>query len=338
VFVLHGEGIAIDGNRIIHNGRPADPELAPLPGQRGGIVIGMAKPRTEPVEPFGTSFSGSRQDGVPAVRVHGNIVVSPEGRALKIVAIGPVSVEANQLTAHGSNSLGRVPLPGTTTTATTFIVSDAAAVPYANLTAATNPLAAFLDVLGGAVVSIVNLGVSNEIYLQLFGLSGLGLVDSFPDPSEQEEDARLFVGGNILFNDNQVVFDAYGPVVTLSLSSVLLFTFDDISMSGNQCDCDLVLDLVGTNALVFGWSARVEGNRFKEGILNALLSAYTIGLMNATTSNQGTHCFLAVGAPVVSALTENRSLVEYFNEDLCDFFDQVSDEVGRQIGILTQSG
>lgn len=339
VFVLHGEGIALDGNRVLHNGRPADRELTPLPGQRGGIVIGMAKPRTESVAPFGTNFSGSRQDGVPAARVHDNIVVSPEGRALKIVAIGPVSVEGNQLTAHGSNSLGLVPLPGTTTNATTgFAASAASAVAFASLTATTNPLAAFLDALGGAVVSIVNLGISNEIYLQLFGLSGLGLVDNFADPGGEDEETRFFVGGNILFNDNQVVLDAYGPAITLSLSSVLLISFDDVSMTGNQCDCDLLFDLVGTNALVFGWSARVEGNRFKEGIFNALVSAFTIGLMNATTSNQGTHCILAIGSPVVSALTENRSLVEYFNKEPCDFFDQVSNDVGRKIGFLTQSG
>ena len=334
VFILYGEGIAIDRNRILYNGRPADPELIPMPGQRGGIVMGMAQPRKVSVAPFGTGFSGSRQDGVPAARVHDNIVVSPEGRALKMFAIGPVTVEGNQLTARGSNSLNRVPLPGASPGMTGgFAVATAAAVPYANRSATTNPLAAFLDALGGAVVSIVNLGVSNEIYLQLFGLSGLGLVDRFPDPGAQGDDVRLFVGGNILFNDNQVVLDAFGPVVTLSLSSVLLLSLDDISMSGNQCDCDLVLDLVGTNALVVGWSLRVADNRFKEGIFNARLSAFTVGLMNSTLDNQGTHCFVAVGLPALSVVAPNRTLALLFNKDACGAFTPAVAGVGQRVGI-----
>jgi hypothetical protein len=219
-----------------------------------------------------------------------------------------------------------------------FAVTTAAAVPYANRSATTNPLAAFLDALGGAVVSIVNLGVSNEIYLQLFGLSGLGLVDRFPDPGRQGDDVRLFVGGNILFNDNQVVLDAFGPVVTLSLSSVLLFSLDDISMTGNQCDCDLVLDLVGTNALVVGWSLRVADNRFKEGILNARLSAFTVGLMNSTIDNQGTHCFVAVGAPALSVVTPNRTLALLFNKDACGPYGPAVAGVAQRVGIALSAG
>jgi hypothetical protein len=219
-----------------------------------------------------------------------------------------------------------------------FAVSNAAAVPYANRAATTNPLAAFLDALGGAVVSIVNLGVSNEIYLQLFGLSGLGLVDRFPDPGGQGDDARLFVGGNILFNDNQVVLDAFGPVVTLSLSSVLLFSLDDISMTGNQCDCDLLFDLVGTNALVAAWSLRVADNRFKEGIFNARLSAFTVGLMNSTTENQGTHCFVAVGLPALSVVTPNRTLVLLFNDDACNPYRPAVAGVGQKVGFVASAG
>ncbi|GKT07111.1 DUF6519 domain-containing protein [Desulforhabdus sp. TSK] len=333
VFILHGEGIALDGNRILHNGRPADPEVSSLPGQRGGVIIGLARPRTVPVAPFGSRFSGSRQDGVPAVRVHDNIVVSPEGRALKMFVVGPVSVEGNQLTAHGSNSLKRTPLPGASSGATGFDVTNAAKVPYSVRSRTTNPLAAFLDILGGAVVSIVNLGVSNEIYLQLIGLSGLGLVDRFSDPTGKDDDARLFANGNILFNDNQVVLDAFGPVVTLNLCSVLLLSLDDISMNGNQCDCDLALDLVGTNALVMGWSIRVADNRFKEGFFNAFLSAFTIGLMNSTTDNQGTHCFVRVGVPILSVLEPNRSLVEYFNKSACGPFASAHAKLMQRTGM-----
>ena len=343
VFILYGEGIDIKGNRILRNGRPADAESSPAPGQRGGIVISMAQPRKEYIAPFRNSplgkassdWTGFRQDGVPAVRVHGNIVVSPEGRAVKVVAVGPVAVQANQLTAHGSNSLNRTPIPGPPRETTSdFRISAAAGVPYADRSATTNPLAAFLDALGGSVVSILNLGISNEIYLQLFGFSGLGMVDRFPDPELQNEDVRLFVGGDILFNDNQVVLDALGPAVTLSASSVLLLSLDDISMSGNQCDCDMGFDLVGTNALVLGWSLRVSDNRFQEGVFNSLLSALTIGLMNSTTANQGTHCFWAWGLRRSSVVGANRTLIEAFNPKACAAYEPV-DTQDAGFGILS---
>jgi hypothetical protein len=103
--------------------------------------------------------------------------------------------------------------------------------------------------------------------LQLFGLSGLFLLDDLPTPEAvgNVDEPRFFIGGNVLFNDNQVVLDALGPAVTLSLSSVFLGSLDDVSMNANQCDCDLALDFVLTDALTFGWSQRMADNRFKEG-------------------------------------------------------------------------
>ncbi len=326
IFVLHGAGIAIDGNRILHNGRTAANEgQLPRPGRRGGIVLAFARARADEQLSVaglsdGTQFVGRRQDGVPAARVHDNIVVAQQGRALEILALGPVSVEANQLTAKGSAFMRQVPVPGSITTTNTFnSASSAAQVPIKNRAATSNPLLAFLDALGGSVVWIFNLGVSNEIYLQLFGLSGLFLLDDLPttETVENVDDARLFIGGNVLFNDNQVVLDALGPVVTLSLSSVFLGGLDDVSMNDNQCDCDLGRDLVLTNALTFGWSQRMADNRFKEGLFNALLSGTSLALMNTTTDNQGTHCFFPVGVTSVSHIAGNRSLVQLNSDNRC---------------------
>ena len=317
IFILHGEGITIDGNRVLRNGRRGELDQPPRPGLRGGVVVALARPRTVLVSPFGDliDFAGFRQDGVPAFRMHDNIVAQPEGRAVKVLGIGPMSVEANQLSANGGFSLGRTPLPGVAAGTTTNLnISSAAAVPFASRKQTSSPLTAFLDVLGGAVVSMVNLGVSNETLLQLFGFSGLGIIDASPPGQRDDNNGRLFVGGNILFNDNQVVLDAFGSAITFTLSSVLLITFDDISMNGNQSDCDLVLDFVVTNALTLAPSLRVADNRFKEPLPigtfeRALLSAITFGLMNATTDNQGTHCFFTVGVPQWSFMAENRHLV-----------------------------
>ena len=317
IFVLHGAGIQIDGNRILHNGTPAtNDDKLPRPGRRGGIVLAFARARAVElldVAFFRLEFAGRRQDGVPAARIHGNIVVAMQGRALEILALGPVSVQANQLTAKGSAFQRQVPVPGNNAGASTFnSASSAAKVPVKNRGATSNPLLAFLDALGGSAVWIFNLGVSNEIYLQLAGLSGLLLHDSLQTTTAPgtADAVRLFVGGNVLFNDNQVVLDALGPVVTLSLSSVFLGSMDDVSMNANQCDCDLALDFVLTNALTIGWSQRMADNRFKEGVLNALLSGTSLALMNATTANQGTHCFFPVGIPAVSHIAGNRSLVQ----------------------------
>lgn len=325
VFVLHGAGIAIDGNRILHNGLPAaDDDQRPRAGRRGGIVLAFARARAVEqlsVELLDNDFTGLRQDGVPAARVQDNVVVAFQGRALEILALGPVSVEGNQLTAKGSAFMRQVPVPGTTATTTNAFgsASQAAKVPLKNRASTSNPLLAFLDALGGSAVWIFNLGVSNEIYLQLFGLSGLFLLDDLPttEAAENVDDPRFFVGGNVLFNDNQVVLDALGPVVTLSFSSVFLGSLDDVSMNANQCDCDLARDFVLTNALTFGWSQRMADNRFKEGLLNALLSGVSLALMNTTTDNQGTHCFFPVGARSVSHIAGNRSLVQLNSDSRC---------------------
>ena len=327
VFVLHGAGIAIDGNRILHNGvTAATDDQLPRPGRRGGIVLAFARARADEelnVALGRLEFSGRRQDGVPAARIHDNIVVAQQGRALEILALGPVSVVANQLTAKGSAFQRQIPVPGSVTTTTTTTagttVGLAAKVPIKNRAATSNPLLAFLDVLGGSAVWIFNLGVSNEIYLQLFGLSGLFLLDDLPteEAVEGDDDTRLFVGGNVLFNDNQVVFDALGPVATFSVSSVFLGSLDDVSLNANQCDCDLAQDAVITNALTFGWSQRMAGNRFKEGLVNALLSGVSLAPMNTTTDNQGTHCFFPVGRFAISHIEGNRSLVQLNPDTPC---------------------
>jgi len=94
-------------------------------------------------------------------------------------------------------------------------------------------------------------------------------------------------------------------LLNLTMPSVLLASlWDDISMVGNQCDCYLAVDAIGTNALVVGGSVRVADNRFKEGGI-ALFSATTLGWFNSTVNNQGTNCFIASGHPDLSDLQVN---------------------------------
>ena len=143
---------------------------------------------------------------------------------------------------------------------------------------------------------MLNLGVSNELYLQLLGFSGLGLIDAEqPGHTGGPDDLKLLANGNVQFNDNQVVFDTLAPTVTLTLSAVLLLSLDDIAMQDNQLDCDKLFDIVAVDALVLGFSVRLQGNRLKESLGTTFLSALSIGLFNDTSHNQSTHCIFHVG-------------------------------------------
>ena len=283
VFVLHGLGLDIHRNVIRHNGMPPQADPVDRPGRRGGIVVGYAEvPTRDVLLAPDAQVPRQRQDGTPALRIHDNVVVSPEGRAIEAVALGPVSIQGNQLTALGSAFRDR-----------------SARSPLGLDVPEGSPLGLFTGALGGAVVSVFDLGVSNELFLQLLGFAGLGLADTLAQPdTDAAEDRPVLAGGNIQFDDNQVVLDALDGVSTFALSAVSLFTLDDIAMSDNQCDCDLVLDLVALNALAFGFSVRATSNRFKEGLVNAFYSAMTIGYLNSTTDNQGTHCFVRVGKQI----------------------------------------
>ena len=313
IFVLTAIGLGIESNRLHRNGQIAT-EGQPLKlGHRGGIVIRFARPPVQPLSfnLLSVTFSGQRQEGVPAASIHHNVVVAREGRALFLNGIGPMSITDNQFAAHGSNFLALLAFlissltGGATTTSTTTGATG--------LSAGVTTLDLLLDALGGNAILVFNLGWSNELYFQILGLSGRLAGGALDD------DTKWFVGGNVQFNDNQVDFDALDPVFTLSLCAVLLFSFDDVNMNGNQIDCDLALDFVVIDTILFGISAEVTNNRFKEGYYNTFLSAYTIGLlMNSTAHNVGTHCIEHFGFIQPSATASGANVDLRLNLALTD--------------------
>jgi len=283
IFVLHGEGVDIFDNRILNNGaKTGESPKDARPGPRGGIFIAFATAGIEATV-IGKRENKlyPRQNGVPAVRIHDNIVSAPLGHALYVVALGPVSVTDNQLTSRGVTK----------------------------------------DTLLGASVAIVNLGLSNELYLQLplFSLLSNMQAGNFTRgqnkskvdeggnillPEEKAKDdfkmGRYLANGNVLFSDNQCTLDLLNEDTDFVLFSIIIASLDDIAFVNNQCDCDCTVgsphDLVFSQAFLLGFSLRVTNNRFKEGIIfNALLSAFTFGLFNMTTYNQATHCIWANG-------------------------------------------
>jgi Family of unknown function (DUF6519) len=268
IFVLHVEGADISRNHILNNGaKVIEPPSAAKNGARAGIEIKLALAPTVPV-PMPGFFNNKplpAQSGVPALTMEGNIVSQPLGRALSLVALGPVSVLDNQLTSRGVLPAQR------------------------------------LATLDASTVMILNLGLSNELYLQFFAFAQFGGFWS-PQPAVTASKPGLddlvlgqrLADGNVMFNDNQCVLELIEPGENRLLSSILIISLDDISFVANQCDCNLFGNIIQSQAILLGMSVRATANRFKEGYLNAMLSAMTMSLlMNNTSSNQATHCIYA---------------------------------------------
>ena len=305
IFVLHGEGIDISRNRILNNGEKTDePAKTAKIGRRGGINIVFGIAPTVPVVFMKKQFP--TQDGVPAVRVHDNIVSVPLGQALSLTALGPVSVVGNQFTSRGM-VLQFSPI------SPTFIAST---------------------------VMILNLGVSNELYGQLLAFNALRRGQSYASGAKISggniiiskvglDDRRIgqyLANGNVLFSNNQCVLDLIETGFSLSISSVLIVSLDDVGFHSNQCDCSLADDLVLSQAVIGGFSVRVSDNRLKEGIFNALYSAITLGVMNATTNNQSTHCIIVSGLASVKVDSGNKVFLQITGkDDYCNPFSLIRD-------------
>jgi len=310
IYVLHGEGIEISRNCILNNGANTGfrPDKGAFPGARGGIFISYGIAPRLPVIPR-VDVQIPAQNGVPAVKIHDNIVSTPLGQAMAMVALGPVSVVGNQFTSLG--------LVGSATSSTFW----------------------------AATVLIFNLGLSNELYTQLLAFSAVaqGQVRSKQSFGQTNDGNTLFMpqpglddrviggylaNGNVLFSNNQCTLNLMDEVAEGAISSVMILSLDDVSFHGNQCDCDLFLgDLIFTQAILFGISLRVTDNRFKEGIFGAWLSAVTVGLLNMTTDNQSTHCLMILGAVVEDQ--PNTSLLDVFNRKLCAPFRRVGKDFGK---------
>jgi len=306
IFVLHAEGMATSRNRILNNGAKTEASTAQAKiGRRGGINIVYALSPVTPVRFGRQTLPG--QNGEPALSVHENVVSVPLGQALSVTALGPITVTDNEFTSRGVVQRG----------------------PGATLIAAT--------------VAILDLGLSNEFYLQLLTFSavakgslstaGLAAPAARPGLDDQRLGAYL-ANGNVLFADNQCLLDVVETGVTLSVSSVFVFTLDDIGFHGNQCDCNLFDDIVLAHAILFGISVRANDNRLKESLFNAIFSAITLGFLNMTTNNQTTHCLLIRAfMPAYLVDTANTVLIDPAGTGYCHQFSTVQHNFGKSTGV-----
>jgi hypothetical protein len=348
VFAVRAEGAIVIDNRVIDNGPLVGSEGVFRPGQRGGIVMGLAMVQVRrslrlaagirsrsstireaagvppadgfaPVNKSGLAAraaNGRPPPGAYAAFVHDNIVVAPTGPALSIRAVGAVSAEGNVLASHGVAGLDL-----------RTAVEPSPAIRTTGVAASAGLAAALGTFLGGAVVTVLDLGISPEIYGRVAGFASLATATLTASRAGPSGVTALLASGEILFNDNQVRLE---PAIGSGrpLCSVLLLSLDDVSMEGNQSTCAIQLRAVTTNAIAGGWSVRVADNRFVENLSATSISAVTVGMLNSTTDNQSTHCLLVIGQPALTVSQPNRALVGIAGDQRCAVLQHSGDRIG----------
>jgi hypothetical protein len=308
IFILNGEGISVTGNRVVNNGRRAPQPEAPPTGLQGpsftplraGVRAGIA------VMLAGTGFGDdigeldymmSGRIGLngdtSSLRVSNNTVVHPEGRALHVVATGPISVDGNFLSSLGNHG-------------------------------ADLPTDRFAF---GDVVFIQNLGAPWEAselerYIGTDEATGTPIVEGFTVArhalpylrNTEPRSPRFFIGtgGAILFNNNQVVYDwtvvsaqPFGSSAPLSYFPTSLLGLDHIGVNGNHFALRVIglsngfqrppipgasRDALLAGLFAMGATVDVSRNRVAETVGRSTFSLLTVGeIMNITALNQTTH-------------------------------------------------
>jgi hypothetical protein len=317
IFVLCGEDIRITGNRIAANGgrplldSPTSPNAAPAAGVRAGIAVLLAGTRNAHTvggidDVLAPTPSTPLDNSALALSVIANSVRQPEGRALHVLASGPVAVNGNFLSSEGNH--------GSDTLIDSFSVGDIVYVqnlgmPWEGALGAGTPTGGF-TVPPNAIDYLTNQPLTNPF-----------LINADPIGS------RFFVGlgGGIVFNANQVVFDwevlrvpRVGIGAPLAYFPVALLTLDHLSMADNQFAFRLRGFKIPTSppatsppiagggspplmvqpilSQVFGVGATVHAsaNRVAEPVTDATLSLMTIShLLSLSIFNQTTHQILS---------------------------------------------
>lgn len=283
VLIVYGEDVDISNNRIINNGPLGQVNGQALDrGLRGGIVVLLSFKQL--VYQFIQNKGFTRPDGIPAVKVHDNIVVQPMGQALYLTAFGPVSVVSNQFTTQGTDYK-------------------------------INPF----SIIAGAVL-IVNLGVSQDLmaalFLKSFRYVATGNQMLFTDKSTLAQApaasaALRFLylpSGNVMYTGNQTTLDLQDEVINLAFSAQTIVSLDDVAYNSNQSEVRSLFDILLTDVALIGATVRANDNRFQEGFTITLNSLMSVGFMNMAATNQATHCIQVFGPPAFTAAPGNSIL------------------------------
>jgi hypothetical protein len=95
ILIYYGERIEITHNRILNNGKwDADVKSdGIINGFRWGICVELANKMQDPTDP----------DGIPAAKIHDNVITQPYGQTICLTVLGPVSIVGNQLTTQNAD-------------------------------------------------------------------------------------------------------------------------------------------------------------------------------------------------------------------------------------------
>lgn len=296
VWISYGEEVDITHNTIADNAPFASTTSALEPGQRGGIAL------ISSALSILNFLLGEKRDRValvtrrPAARIQDNSVDQPAGRALTLLAFGPVTLLNNQFNSE-----------------------------LAGLTSLERAVGSIL---------VLNLGGLNQAgsFIGSGTTAPTTGLNSFASrqPNFQRDSIFRLPNGHTLFNSNQT----RQGLDHQSLIANLLWTADDLGFDGNQAEAltsgfplgDNISALINTGLLAA--TLRASDNRLKEPLRSpqsaiqfSLLTLTT--LMNTTTMNQGSHCIVANNlAPGREAIAKGNQVLD---TTFCPRFNELQD-------------
>jgi len=299
IFVGYGENIEIAGNYITGNGAvPENYETAKVEGIRGGIYVRFAS----------ALLVGGENDAMqkPAVRIVGNRVDQPAGRAVTVQALGPVTCQGNYL---NSERTGR------------FNVLD--------------------SVVGGVLVLNIG-GLHRQQRLTRTVGASLNRTSDFTSARTAE---LLLPGGEVLFNDNQVRLGTdHRSLSAIMLVTLDDIGFDGNQSSVFRRDLLLANALsIGLSQRVTDNRFREDTDRCFFSLLSysfGMTAAARLTTMNTTAHNQGDHCIYALSnAPRPPAPAPHGPPVVYQGNMEVNFDEcrRLLGDQGNSSAVLTQA-
>ncbi len=300
IFALVAARLRIEHNLIRNNGpRNGEPPERAQPGVRAGIHIWLAlalpddaakseimSARSKVMAPR-PSIGNSDQ-----LRIHGNLVQQPLGRALFMAGAGPMAVTDNRLLSEG----------------TAERVTDKLA-----LTALVANFGISKEWTAGMLVALVEklLHGADPAYASKIcdilskGQNMPGIWPRLPT-------------GKLMFNDNQVSFLMRDAARGFDFSSALLLSLDDVGACDNQFELHTENRKTLCDLLALGMTVRSDDNRLAETWGRTQYSIFSSALLNTAMSNQSTHCLHVTGFKTVPGfLATNLVLADALCDNFC---------------------
>jgi hypothetical protein len=231
-----------------------------------------------------------------------NIIVAPLGRAVTFFAAGAVVVNRNRLVTEAST------LRDLDLLATTVLIG--------NLGLSNEWTIGLLLVL---ILIIIGRGKNDMTPARLCTFAKLlGLLNPGPPVSFWPPLVRRWVTGKTMLCENQITFDVTEEPFGFGISSIFVFSLDDVGFTDNQCELTSTNQFLFTQAILAGGSVRESDNRFSETWFHVAFSAWSIGGMNTTTDNQATHCLRAQSFLGLRVFKDNLNFVKAFCPGDCE--------------------